>query len=230
MKVSIVIPIYNAALFIERNTCLILNECHQLNVPFEILFCDDNSTDQSKEILKEMALMYDEVKVYFNMQNEGIGFTLKELFYQAKGENVIYLDCDLPFGAQIIPKLYNALNQYDVVVASRYLNIKNDIDFTRRVASRLYYYLCYFLFTVNVVDLGSGSVGLKKSLTWKLHLTKSGFGIHIELFVKLKALNAKIKEFPCRVVNKEKGSFSIWKHGPSIVRETIEFFMEEGNR
>lgn len=46
------------------------------------------------------------------------------------------------------------------------------------MTSRLYYYFCRLLFHVQVADLGSGTVGLRKEALEALDLKASGFDIH----------------------------------------------------
>ena len=75
-----------------------------------------------------------------------------------------------------------------------------------------------------IIDIGSGAVAFKKSALNQIHLTQRGFGVHAEIFVRAKGLNMAIKEIPAKVVNYEKGSFSVWRHGWGIVCETFQLW------
>jgi glycosyltransferase involved in cell wall biosynthesis len=224
MKISIVIPIYNCDGLIEKNVNVLINYLDTKAYDYEILLCDDGSNDRSSNILNDLAVMYDQVKVFFNSANEGLGFTLKELFSQSSGEKVVYLDCDIPFGPTIITELIDANNEFDIVVASRYLHIKNNISLLRKLTSRLYYYLCKLLFNISVMDIGSGAVAFRRNALNQLHLTQKGFGVHAEIFIQAKNLSLSIKEIPAQMINFETGSFSVWRHGGNIIKETFHLY------
>src|SRR5580693_645969 len=71
LKLSILIPVYN-----ERRTLrTIFNRVLSapLSVPLEIIVVDDCSSDGSREILKELALADDRVKVFYHETNQGKG-------------------------------------------------------------------------------------------------------------------------------------------------------------
>ena len=195
-----------------------------LSVDYEILFRDDGSHDESRKALEQVASTYGRVKCFYNERNRGLGFTLRKLFSDAQGKVIIYLDCDLPFGVDVLPLMLDGIQRYDMVVASRYLNIKNKILWRRKIASRLYYILCKILFNMPVCDIGSGSVAMKKGVVNSLCLRTEGFDIHAEIFAKALRANFSIKEIPAVCRDKGLGSFRILKHGPKIVIDTLKLW------
>jgi len=221
LQLSIVIPIYNAHQFIAQSTKKLIDECEQGQLKYEILLRDDGSTDGSRELLDETALKYQQVKCFYNPENCGLGTTLRALFFDARGDTVIYSDCDLPYTEKIIPQMMDAIKSHDIVVASRYRDVENDIKLYRKLASRMYYHLCRLLFHIPVLDVGSGSVAIKRELLEKLGLTAKGFEIHAEIFAKAKIKNFDIKEIPAKVKGGGQSTFSIIKHGPGVVFKTL---------
>ena len=99
MKLSLVIPVYNAEKIIISSVRSLIETLAPLSLPYEILLRDDKSTDGSVEVLKSLPGMDPRVRCFFNPANQGLGATLRELFRDARGEIVIYCDVDLPFGA-----------------------------------------------------------------------------------------------------------------------------------
>jgi len=227
MNVSIVIPIYNASDIVENTLKQLILNLDPMNINYEILFKDDGSTDSSKVVLERVASQHTQVKCFFNASNSGLGATLRHLFDEAKGKDIIYCDCDLPFGARIIPVLLKELKSFDVVVASRYCGISNKVQLIRRLFSRAYYVLCKLLFNIRVTDIGSGSVAIRRQALDKLDLRMKKFGIHAELFVEVARSDLSVKEIPAEHVCTNTGSFSIWKHSFSILFETVALWQRQ---
>ena len=89
MKVSIVIPAYNAQKTIKKA----INSVLKQNFPkkdFEIIVVNDGSTDKTSEILKS----YDKQIKIINQKNQGAVRAANKGFKKAKGKYVIKLDAD----------------------------------------------------------------------------------------------------------------------------------------
>lgn len=193
----------------------------RLGVDYEILLRDDGSTDGTRALLEKMPNADGRVRCFFNTSNRGLGFTLRTLFQEAQGENVIYCDCDLPFGEGIIGGLLDELKSCDVAVASRYQGNTPHVSLMRRLVSRLYYHFCRFLFQIPVVDIGSGTVALRRQALERLDLKINGFGIHAELYVKAAGAGLAIREAAAEAADEGLNSFRIGKHGLSVILETL---------
>ncbi|OGW96696.1 MAG: hypothetical protein A2Z81_01715 [Omnitrophica WOR_2 bacterium GWA2_45_18] len=224
MKLSLVIPVYNAEKIIISSVRSLIETLAPLSLPYEILLRDDKSTDGSVEVLKSLPGMDPRVRCFFNPANQGLGATLRELFRDARGEIVIYCDVDLPFGAKIIPGLLAEVTSSDIVTASRYRGEKNRVTWSRKAASRLYYGFCKFLWDIRVVDIGSGTVAIQKRALDQLSLRAKGFDIHAELYVKAAREGLTIKEIAAVSTDEGKGSFRVLKHGPRVAFETIRLW------
>ncbi|MBU0468160.1 MAG: glycosyltransferase family 2 protein [Candidatus Omnitrophica bacterium] len=222
MEVSIVIPIYNSKNLVEKAIRSIVRYMESLCVDYEILLRDDGSTDGSCEILKMLSQGFEKVRYFENGTNRGLGFTLKRLFEDAKGDNVVYCDCDLPFGEKVIKVLLKELQNSDIIVASRYMGKKNQVGLIRKTTSRAYYFLCRLLFKIRVSDIGSGSVAFRKNVLDEINLAGEGFVFHIEIFKKALEKGFSIKEIPFEARGWQRGSFGIIKHGMPTFIDTLK--------
>lgn len=134
--ISIVIPVYNEAgnlqLLVER----LNNTLHQLHKPYEIIFTNDGSRDNSLEILTSLHNADPiHIKVIDFQRNFGQHMAVMAGFDQARGEIIITLDADLQNPPEEIPKLIHLMEQgFDLV--SGYRITRNDTWF-RRYASKL---------------------------------------------------------------------------------------------
>lgn len=224
MKISVAIPIYNSKKIIEDTLNTLIRTLNSMSVDYEILFRDDASSDGSRKKLEEISLRHSRVRCFYNQRNQGLGFTLKQLFNDAQGEVIIYLDCDLPFGVDIFPLLLEEIQNHDIVVASRYAGSISRVPFLRKIASRMYYFLCKFLFSLSVRDVGSGTVALRKESLRLLELKAQRFGIHAEIFAKAQKLKLLVKELSAPYRPSRSSSFSIFRHGPGVIVDTIKLW------
>lgn len=224
--VSILIPVYNAALLIHETHRRLCDQLSSMGLSFEIIYCDDGSVDESSQILKNLAVSEGAapIKCLFNDRNRGLGFTLRRMLAQANGKFLVYLDCDLPFGTEVLPVLLKEVQGSDVALASRYQKGRGNTPFLRWIVSRGYAVWCRFLFGIHVSDIGSGSVALRRDFIQKLSLISDGFTIHAEIFLQTQRQQGNIREFYFPAASWQSGSFSIFKHGAAIIRETLQLW------
>lgn len=109
MKISIVIPVYNADKYIRRCLESILNQDID---KIEIICIDDGSTDDSLIILKEYELRYPFIHVLVQ-ENKYAGVARNAGLQIAKGKYVHFLDVDDFILANSYQKVYNSAILFD---------------------------------------------------------------------------------------------------------------------
>jgi glycosyltransferase involved in cell wall biosynthesis len=222
VRVSILIPIYNSSSIILRTLQRLEEALLVLGVSYEIIFCDDGSTDYSREVLSQIeSAKHPYVRCLYNDGNHGLGFTLRRLFQKSLGEIVFYCDCDLPFGEAVIKPMLEAMSKNDIVVASRYHSKARLSPMSRWLASWMYYFLCRVLFRISIRDIGSGTVAFKRKVIQELKINCDGFAVHAEIFSKSRRLRFSMTEIDFPHTGSVSGSFFILKHGPPTILDTI---------
>lgn len=108
-KVSVVIPVYNAELYLRECLNSILKQ--SLN-DIEIICIDDGSTDNSVSILKEFAKLDNRIKVC-RQSNKGAGAARNIGIQNATGEYFSFLDADDLYEGDMLEKAYYKSIQYD---------------------------------------------------------------------------------------------------------------------
>ncbi|MGC5703640.1 glycosyltransferase [Pseudomonas sp. NFXW11] len=88
--ISVILPIYNGASFLEDAIDSILN---QTLVDFELIAINDGSTDSSLEILRSYELKDERVKVFSHI-NKGLANTLNDALDLASGQWIARMDQD----------------------------------------------------------------------------------------------------------------------------------------
>ncbi len=88
-KVSVLVPVYNAAPYLKDTIGSVLS---QTQTDFELILLDDASTDQSAEIIKSFT--DPRIRYYHNQDNLGISPCRNRLMELARGEYLAVLDHD----------------------------------------------------------------------------------------------------------------------------------------
>jgi glycosyltransferase involved in cell wall biosynthesis len=108
-KVSIIIPLYNAAAYIEQCIHSVLNQTLQ---DIEIIAVNDGSTDESKQLLDRLALTDERLNV-FHQSNKGVSATRNFGLEQATGTYIGFCDADDWMEPGMLHELYNAVELND---------------------------------------------------------------------------------------------------------------------
>lgn len=119
INVSIVIPCYNYAKYVQQAIDSALNQTYE-NI--EVIVVNDGSTDNSDSVIRE----YDNKIVYINKENTGVADTRNVGIAAASGNWVLTLDAD-----DVISKYYveDAIqlieNEYSLITAKAFLHDSN---------------------------------------------------------------------------------------------------------
>lgn len=125
MDLSIIIPVYNASITLER--CLNSIFCQTTQYSFEVILVDDGSTDNSMEIIKARK---EENIILWQQQNAGPAVARNKGLELAKGEYCTYIDADDYWEKEYIEKTVSFLENHDdcvaVTVGQRIKNTQGD--------------------------------------------------------------------------------------------------------
>lgn len=193
--VSIIIPVYNTEQYLEEA----LKSCLQQTYDFiEVICVDNNSTDESREILERYALKFpDKIKV-FEENEKGAPAARNKGMKEAGGEYIHFLDSDDVLEKNSIQLLISEMNGEVDGVSGSATYYKNNFDgspvFERKRISKVDNQLAHIL--NNHPD--TGSLLLKKSavknVKWDNNL---GAGQELVFWSELVLTNnAKIKYIP----------------------------------
>ena len=121
IKVSIVVPIYNAALYLEQCVRSLMMQTHQ-NI--EYLYVDDASNDGSKDLLSSLLDQYpsrkDQCKIVDNEENKGVAFCRRLGMKNSTGDYIIHVDSDDYVAPDFIEKMLNKAleTQSEIVICN----------------------------------------------------------------------------------------------------------------
>lgn len=90
-KVSVAMAIYNCASTLREALDSILAQTY---TDWELILCDDGSTDETSAIVSEYSMKYDNILLLQNPQNQGLPATLNTCIKYAQGEYIARMDGD----------------------------------------------------------------------------------------------------------------------------------------
>ena len=93
MKLSVLVPAYNLQEYIT--SCLFSVLEQKTDFDYEIIVCDDASTDNTAAKIAELALLYpNKLRSIYKQHNAGLAANMSTLLDVATGEYIAYLDGD----------------------------------------------------------------------------------------------------------------------------------------
>ena len=112
IRLSVAAPAYNEATGIEA----VLTNWHgflsaQPLASFEIVICDDGSTDGTGDILDRLSLSHPQLRVLHFAKNQGAAAALNAAIAATKGDWVLLTDSDGQFAIENLPDMVEALRR-----------------------------------------------------------------------------------------------------------------------
>lgn len=132
IKVSIIIPIYNMAEWIEE--CIVSIEQQSLK-EIEIICIDDGSTDGGLDKLNDLARRYDNI-VVLTQDNQGSGPARNLCIKHARGEYLGFCDADDHYASnEAIEHMYDVAKQYGaMLVHGKAFELRDGVESIKWVA------------------------------------------------------------------------------------------------
>ena len=126
IKLSVIIPVYNAEKYIDKCLNSIINQSLK---DIEIICIDDCSTDNSLDVLYKFAAHDERIKIITLNENHGQGFVRNIGIKQAKGEYLSFIDADDWIELDTFESTYSHAknNNLDVVIF-KLINYNSDSE------------------------------------------------------------------------------------------------------
>ena len=121
MNTLIISPTYNE----KKNITSLIESVFSVNQDYHILIIDDNSPDGTATLVKELQLKYKNLFLEERPGKAGLGTAYKYGFNWALNrdyDNIVQMDADLSHDPKEIIEMVRLLNNYDLVIGSRYID------------------------------------------------------------------------------------------------------------
>ena len=222
-ELSIISPALNEGRNIEPLTLKIIE--HTKKTKFEIIFVDDNSTDQSKKILLNLTKKYKFFNPILRKKKRDLTQSCFDGIKKSKYKNILILDADMQHDPKYIPQMLKEFNKgWDIVIGARKLTSgKNKgLSETRRFAS-IFLIFFFKIFNIQTKDPMSGFFLFKKDiyLKNKKRFFGKGFKILADILINSKT-KLKTKDIS---INFKRRYESKSKMNIRILLVLIEFYI-----
>ena len=117
----IVIPTLNEA----NNVKILFDKINSAlqGISWEIIFVDDDSPDGTIEVIRNLQVVYNNVRGLQRVGRRGLSSACIEGMMATGARHIAVMDADLQHDETLLPRMYEALrgNDLDIVLASRFL-------------------------------------------------------------------------------------------------------------
>lgn len=222
MKTLIIIPTYNEL----DNLPKLLSEVLSRNEDINVLVVDDNSPDGTAAYVEKEMQLNNRLHLIKRASKQGLGTAYIAGFKYALQNHfdfIFEMDADFSHDPKEIPKFLNEINNYDLIIGSRYITGVNVINWPMRRLLLSWFANLYtrFITGMPIHDATGGFKCFKRKVLESIDLDKvrsNGYAFQIEMNFKAWKKGFKIKEIPIIFVDRMKGKSKMSK---KIVREAV---------
>jgi glycosyltransferase involved in cell wall biosynthesis len=204
MSISIILPVYNEKEQIKKNIPVLLDYMKGSNFDFEILICDNGSTDYK-------SINFSDKRIRFlRTDKKGIGNGIRLGIQNARYELGMFYAIDLPFGTSILKESIDKMEKddVDIVIGSKgHLDSINNASPKRKMFSRIYNLLINIFFDLDVKDSqGSLLFRIKDVKKYLGYLDSEDAFFETQILIYGKRIGLKLVEIPVKYDSPRKGS------------------------
>ncbi|MFC5684420.1 glycosyltransferase family 2 protein [Flavobacterium sp. MAHUQ-51] len=152
-KVSIIIPVYNAELYLEKCIDSLLTQT--LSV-CEFIFVNDGSVDSSQSILESYQIQDSRIKL-INQENQGVSVARNTGVLMAQGEYIGFVDADDYINPNYFERFLELAGSDLIAINSIVYNSKNELLINRThlyqhmLASDSFNSVCFKIFKRDII-------------------------------------------------------------------------------
>jgi glycosyltransferase involved in cell wall biosynthesis len=232
VKLSVLVPVYNE----ERTLEEVVRRVCAVQLSKEIILVDDGSKDRSQEILARLKDQSErandplnQIKVFFQPENQGKGAAIKTAISHVTGDIVIVQDADLEYDPKDYPSLIEPIQDgsADVVYGTRFAGggAHRVLFFWHSLGNRTLTLLSNMLTNLNLSDMEVGYKVFRAEVLKGIELKSNRFGFEPEITIKLAKKRCRFYEVPISYHGRtyEEGKKITWKDGVAALYYMIRF-------
>lgn len=200
IRLSVIIAALNEAANLELLIPMLRQQLAFLHEGYEIIVVNGESSDDTADVVRRLGVRLE------RQQNIGYGGALLQGFAAARGSALMTMDADLSHPPVFIKSMFAALQNAEVVIASRYVSGGTaDMPGFRRLLSRTLNVFFARGLSLPVKDVSSGFRLYRAEVLRSLDLHQTDFSILEEILVKIIIQGYHIVEIPFHYAARGKG-------------------------
>jgi glycosyltransferase involved in cell wall biosynthesis len=194
-SVSVCFPAYNE----EASIRDVLEEADTilagLGAKYEILVCDDGSSDATGAIAENVAASRPSIRVIHHDRNRGIRDTFEHLYAESSLDFIFLNSTDRQWPTAILANMLTMTPDYDILVAGRR---DKHYGWFRAFVSSVYNWLPRLLFGVKTYDAGAVKLMRRSVVDSIVPISRSPFA-EAERLIRAARMGYRIGDFPVEV-------------------------------
>lgn len=195
---SVLMPVYNESRTLRTIVGRVLDSPVDLDI--ELICVDDCSSDDSLEILNELAASDPRIKVIAQPVNMGKGKAIRTAIDAMTGDIGIVQDADLEYDPEEYSKVIEPILQgkADAVYGSRFASseVRRVLFFWHALGNRVLTAFSNMANDLNLTDMETCYKAVRADVMKRLRLTSDRFGLEPEITARLGQWGARIYEVP----------------------------------
>ncbi|RFM31865.1 glycosyltransferase family 2 protein [Chitinophaga silvisoli] len=164
MDISVIVPLKNEDESLPELAAWIDRVMKENQFSYEVWMVDDGSTDNSWEVIQNLAAANASIKGIKFQRNYGKSAALNEGFKMAKGDVIITMDADLQDSPDEIPELYSMIKNDGFDIVSGWKKKRYDSALTKNLPSKLYNWTTTRMSGVKLHDMNCGLKSYRKKV------------------------------------------------------------------
>lgn len=207
MKVSLVVPMYNESSIIEGAIKTFSEYLKSKYEDWELIFVDDGSKDGCGDVVRKASEKEPRIRLEGYPDNRGKGCAVRTGMLAAKGDIVVFTDCDNAYGEDAVGRMIDMFSESkaDIIIGSRNLSKDGykDYTFIRKLASKTYIKVIGIVAGFKFSDAQSGIKGFRREAAQKVfrNCEVDRFAFDLEAIMIAQKAGFKIEEMPVTIIN-----------------------------
>lgn len=208
IKISIVTATLNEEKNIEKISNDISSQIKKLDIDYEHIIIDNNSTDNTQSIIRQICKKNKKIKAIFNTRNFGHTRSPYYAILQSSGDATILLAADFQDPIELIPELIKKWQLGSKVVFLKRKSSKENLII--ETIKKIFYRIINMISEVDLVEKTTGSGIFDKSIIHQLKRIEDPDPYFRGMISEIEA-NIDTIEFdqPIRIFGKSKNTFYI---------------------
>ena len=207
MDISIIVPLYNEAESLPELKAWIDRSLRGYSC--EVIFVDDGSTDNSWEVIQELADQFGSpVRGIRFRRNYGKSAALYEGFAAARGDIVVTMDADLQDSPEEIPEMVRMIKEDGFDLVSGWKQHRKDNALTKNLPSKLYNATARWITGLKLHDMNCGLKAYRADVVKNIEV----YG-EMHRYIPYLAKNAGFSKIGEKPVHHQKRKYGVSKFG-----------------
>lgn len=219
---SVVVPIYNEARIVQECLARMVADFRTLRVPFEVLACENGSTDGTPGLVDACRIAHPEVRVE-HLEIADYGLALKRGMAAAKHDVVVIVNVDF-WDLAFVRTAISRLGAFDLVIGSKLARGAHDRrPLVRRLITRSFNAFLRFAFGFRGTDTHGVKVYRRVALESIIDQCITDQWIFdTEFVLRAERAGKRILELPVAVAEiRAPGYASLVKRAPRTLRNLL---------